>query len=157
MCPSIGSGSATRITFESEPSEAQLPVLVATAGSTAFFPAMTAPTAAALPPRPAAILSPIIDLLCVGGLSLIVFVPRLLFGGDELGFVGIGAVVWAQLLVNMSHFMASYRIVYRDRDIIRRHKRGANWIPRILIGLGALALVGARESAHALLLLLLCV
>ncbi|HSE51903.1 MAG TPA: hypothetical protein VLB00_06920 [Gemmatimonadales bacterium] len=115
---------------------------------------MTAPTAAALPPRPAAILSPIIDLLCVGGLSVVVLVPLLLFGGEELGFVGIGAVVWAQLLVNMSHFMASYRIVYRDREMIRRHKWAAIWVPLILIGFAGLALVEARESEQPILLLL---
>jgi len=115
---------------------------------------MTAPTATALPPRPASILSPIIDLLCVGGLSVVVLVPLLLFGGDELGFVGIGAVVWAQLLVNMSHFMASYRIVYRDREMIRRHKWAAIWIPLILIGFAVLALVEASESEQPILLLL---
>ena len=115
---------------------------------------MTAPTAAALPPRPAAILSPIIDLLCVGGLSVVVLVPLLLFGGDELGFVGIGAVVWAQLLVNMSHFMASYRIVYRDREMIRRHPWAAIWVPLILVGFAGLALVEARESEQPILLLL---
>jgi hypothetical protein len=115
---------------------------------------MTAPTAAALPPRPAAILSPIIDLLCVGGLSIIVFVPLLLLGGDQLGFVGIGAVVWAQLLVNMSHFMASYRIVYRDREMIRRHQWAAIWVPLILLGFAGLALLEARESEQPILLLL---
>jgi hypothetical protein len=115
---------------------------------------MTAPTAVAPQPRPAAILSPIIDLLCVGGLSLIVFVPLLLFGGDELGFVGIGAVVWAQLLVNMSHFMASYRIVYRDREMIRRHRWAAIWVPLILIMFAGLALLEARESEQPILLLL---
>ena len=115
---------------------------------------MTAPTAAALPPRPAAILSPTIDLLCVGGLSILVFVPLLLFGGDELGLVGIGAVVWAQLLVNMSHFMASYRIVYRDREMIRRHQWAAIWVPLILIGFAGLALLEARESEQPILLLL---
>jgi hypothetical protein len=115
---------------------------------------MTPPTAVVQQPRPAAILSPIVDLLCVGGLSIIVFVPLLLFGGDELGFVGIGAVVWAQLLVNMSHFMASYRIVYRDREMIRRHQWAAIWVPLILVGFAGLALLEARESEQPLLLLL---
>lgn len=115
---------------------------------------MNPPPAEAVRPRPAAILSPAVDFLCVGGLSLIVFVPLLIFGGDELSFVGIGAVIWAQLLVNMSHFMASYRIIYRDREMIRRHQWAAFWVPLILIGFGGLALLEARQTEQPILLLL---
>ena len=61
-------------------------------------------------PRSTSIISPVVDFLCVGGLSLIVFVPLLLSGGD-LSLVSLGAVVWAQLLVNYAHFMAlSHRL-----------------------------------------------
>lgn len=115
---------------------------------------MTLPTAGAVVrPRPA-ILSPFIDFLCVGGLSLVAFVPLLVFAGDELDFVGIEAVIWAQLLINMSHFMASYRIIYRDRQMIMRHKWASIWVPVILASFGALALLEARETEQPLLLLL---
>jgi hypothetical protein len=79
--------------------------------------------------QPASILSPAIDFLCVGGLSLIVLVPLLIAGPHELTFVSIGALVWLQALVNYTHFMASYRIIYRDREMIRRHQWAAIWVP----------------------------
>jgi len=94
---------------------------------------MTFPTAGAVVrPRPA-ILSPLIDFLCVGGLSIIVFVPLLLLAGDELAFVSLAALAWAQILINMSHFMASYRIVYRDKEMILRHKWATLGVPLILL------------------------
>jgi hypothetical protein len=115
---------------------------------------MTAPpVGAVLRPRHA-IVSPFIDFLCVGGLSLIVFVPLLLLAGEQLHFVSLGLIVWLQLFINMSHFMASYRIVYRDRQMILRHKWAAIWVPLILIGFGALALLEARSSEQPILLLL---
>jgi len=112
---------------------------------------MSSPSAAAARPRSAAILTPTIDLLCVGGLSIVLLVPLLLTHPDEIAFVSIGALVWAQLLINMSHFMASYRIVYRDREMIRRHQWAAIWIPLILLGCATLALVDAREPPLLLL------
>ena len=75
------------------------------------------------------IISPVVDFLCVGGLSLIVLVPLLLSGQDQLNFLNIGWLLWAQALVNYTHFMASYRIVYRDREMIRRHQWAAIWVP----------------------------
>ena len=115
---------------------------------------MTAPPASAERPRPAAILSPVVDLLSVGGLSIVTLVPLLLLAGDQLAFAEIGAVVLVQLFINMSHFMASYRIVYRDRAMIRRHQWAAIWVPLILIVFAALALAEARDSPQPILLLL---
>jgi hypothetical protein len=104
-------------------------------------PSRPASPAEAAKPRPASILSPIVDLLCVGGLSIIVIVPLLLSGRDNLAFVNIAGVLWAQSLVNYSHFMASYRIIYRDRQMIRRHQWAAIWIPLIMLGFVATALL----------------
>jgi hypothetical protein len=86
--------------------------------------------AGALPPS---ILSPVIDFLCVGGLSLVVLVPLLLTGRDELGFVTIAGLVWIQTLINTAHFMASYRIVYRDREMIMKHKWASIGVPAIML------------------------
>lgn len=86
-----------------------------------------------LRPRPAAILSPTVDLLCVGGLSIIGLVPLLLSGRNQLDFVSIAALAWAQILLNMSHFMASYRIVYRDQAMILRHKWATLGVPLVLL------------------------
>src|SRR5689334_12726532 len=93
---------------------------------------------AALPPS---ILSPVIDFLCVGGLSLLVLVPLLVSGKAELGFVTIAALVWVQTLINTAHFMASYRIVYRDRAMILKHKWATIGVPAIMLAFIALALI----------------
>jgi hypothetical protein len=99
-------------------------------------------------PRSTSILSPIVDFLCVGGLSILVLVP-LMLGGVDLsvgGIVGLGAgVLWAQILVNYAHFMASYRIVYRDRAMILKHSWATIWVPLIMF----LCLVGALVEAQS--------
>jgi hypothetical protein len=92
-------------------------------------------------PRSASILTPIIDFLCVGGLSIIVLVPLLLSGREDLAFISISGLLWAQALVNYSHFMASYRIIYRNRQMIRRHQWAAIWVPLIMLVFVAIALL----------------
>jgi hypothetical protein len=96
--------------------------------------------------RPPSILSPAIDLLLVGGLSLVVFVPLLLSGRSDLVVIGAGAQAWVATLINMPHFMASYRIVYRSRDMIQRHKWASIYVPAILVGYLLLA-VAAGDNA----------
>ena len=44
--------------------------------------------------RPHSILSPVVDFLCVGGLSLILFCPLLLSGRTDLVLIGAGAQAW---------------------------------------------------------------
>ncbi len=77
--------------------------------------------------------TPAIDLLLVGGLSLIVFVPLLLSGRTDLVLVGAGAQAWIGTAINMPHFMASYRLVYRDRETIMKHKWASIYVPLILV------------------------
>jgi len=101
--------------------------------------------------RSASILSPIVDFLCVGGLSLIVFVPLLLSGG-EIGFVTIGAVVWLQIIINYAHFMASYRIVYRDKETMLKHKWATIWVPLIMLACLVFALVEAANGSRLMLI-----
>ena len=100
--------------------------------------------------RPNSILSPVIDFLCVGGLSLIVIVPLLLIGPDHLTFLNLGWLIWGQALVNYAHFMASYRIVYRNRAMMRRHQWAAIWVPLIMLGFLALAIATAEQSPFLL-------
>jgi hypothetical protein len=116
----------------------------------------SATTGADPPPlagRPASILSPVIDFLCVGGLSLIVFIPLLLSGRSDLVFIGAGAQAWLGTAINMPHFMASYRLVYRDRDMIRRHKWASIYVPLILLVYIALALWEAQYSPTLVIVL----
>src|SRR5438067_13065991 len=94
----------------------------------------------------AAILSPALDLLLVGGLSLIVFVPLLLSGRSDLVLIGAGAQAWVATLINMPHFMASYRLVYRSRESILRHKWASIYVPAILLAYIVVALWDAQSS-----------
>lgn len=107
------------------------------------FSAVTTP---ASPSRTASIISPAIDLLLVGGLSLLVFVPLLLSGRTDLVLIGAGAQAWIATVINMPHFMASYRLVYRSRESILRHKWAAIYVPLILTGYIVLALWEAQTS-----------
>jgi hypothetical protein len=91
--------------------------------------------------RVGSILSPVVDLLLVGGLSLIVFVPLLLSGRTDLVLIGAGAQAWIGTAINMPHFMASYRLVYRDRETVLKHKWASIYIPLILVAYIALAVI----------------
>jgi hypothetical protein len=95
---------------------------------------------------PASILNPVLDFLFVGGLSLIVFVPLLLSGRKDLVFVGAGAQAWIGTMINMPHFMASYRLVYRDRKTMMAHKWASIYVPAILIAYIAIALWAAQST-----------
>ena len=96
--------------------------------------------------RPNSILSPVIDFLCVGGLSLIVFVPLLASGRSDLLMIGAGAQAWLATLINMPHFMASYRLVYRSRETILKHKWASIYVPLILVAYIAVALWETQDS-----------
>ena len=102
------------------------------------------PSAAPVAPARASagsILSPIVDLLLVGGLSLIVFVPLLLSGRKDLVLIGAGAQAWIGTAINMPHFMASYRLVYRDRATILKHRWASIYVPLILVAYIGLAVI----------------
>lgn len=115
--------------------------------------APTASQASQALPRRTSIISPVVDLLCVGGLSLIVFVPLLLSGRSDLVLIGAGAQAWLAATINMPHFMASYRIIYRSREMILRHKWASIYIPVILIVYSALALWVAQSSPALVIVL----
>jgi hypothetical protein len=106
------------------------------------------------PAARASMLSPIVDLLCVGGLSVILFVPLLLSGRSDLVLVGAGAQAWLATVINMPHFMASYRIVYRDREMIRRHKWASMYVPAILLVCTIIALWEAQSSPALVIVLI---
>lgn len=94
----------------------------------------------------ASILTPTVDFLLAGGLSLIVFVPLLLTGRSDLLLIGAGAQAALAVMINMPHFMASYRLVYRSRESILRHKWATIYVPVILLGYIAVALWEAQTS-----------
>ena len=96
--------------------------------------------------RSYSILSPVVDLLCVGGLSLIVLVPLLLSGRSDLVLIGAGAQAWVATVINMPHFMASYRLVYRSRETILRHRWASIYVPAILAAYIVIAVWQAQAS-----------
>jgi hypothetical protein len=83
--------------------------------------------------RRASVISPVVDFLSVGGLSVLVLVPLLLSGRTELVWLGAGAQAYVATAVNMPHFLASYRLVYRDAATMRRHPWAAFVIPALLL------------------------
>ena len=105
--------------------------------ATSVGASFTAPARA----KPGSIFSPAIDLLLVGGLSLIVFVPLLLSGRSDLVLIGAGAQAWVGTAINMPHSMASYRLVYRDRETIMKHRWASIYVPLILIAYIAFAVM----------------
>ncbi len=113
---------------------------------------MSNPPATSVPARHS-VISPIVDLLCVGGLSLLFFVPLLLSGRRDLVLVGVGAQAWLATLINMPHFMASYRLVYRSRESILRHRWASIYVPAILLVYIAIALWEAQYSSWMVVVL----
>jgi len=103
---------------------------------------MTARPVAATPR--AAIISPFVDALCAGGLSLLILVPVLSLGWSNLLVLGAGVQAWLGALLNMPHFLASYRMVYRTRDSIRAHPWAAIYVPIVLL----LCCIGAVIAAR---------
>ena len=69
----------------------------------------------------------------MGGLSVIVFLPLLLSGRSDLLLIGVGTQAWIATAINMPHFMASYRIVYRSRVSIMAHRWASMYVPALLI------------------------
>jgi hypothetical protein len=77
-------------------------------------------------------------------LSVVVLLPLLLSGRTDLVLIGAGAQAWVATAINMPHFMASYRIVYRSRASIMEHKWASMWVPVILV----VSILGALWEAQ---------
>ena len=104
------------------------------------------------PFRPS-ILSPALDFLSAGGLSIIAFVPLLLSGRTDLLLIGAGAQAWLATTINMPHFMASYRLVYRSREMILRHKWASIYIPALLFLYVVVAVYSAQFTPELVTIL----
>ena len=105
-------------------------------------------------PSRSSILTPTLDFLLVGGLSLIVLVPLLLSGRTDLAVIGVGAQAWLAATINMPHFMASYRLIYRSRTMIMRHKWASIYLPLILLAYTGVALWEAQRSPMLVIVLI---
>lgn len=92
------------------------------------------------------IISPFVDFLAVGGLSLLVMIPLLLSGRTDLVLIGAGAQAFLATAINMPHFMASYRLVYGSRKMIMTHKWASIYLPTIMLLYLIVAIWQAQES-----------
>lgn len=106
---------------------------------------MTASAGTTAAPK-AAMISPVVDALCIGGLSLLVLLPLVLTGRADLILVSAGVQAWMTALINMPHFLASYRIVYRSRESIRAHPWAAVYVPIILFAAAVFSVVMASRT-----------
>jgi hypothetical protein len=75
-----------------------------------------------------------------------IYVPLLLSGRSDLVLIGAGAQAWIATVINMPHFMASYRLVYRSRESILRHKWASIYVPAILAAYILVAVWEAQSS-----------
>ena len=102
--------------------------------------------------RPA-ILSPVVDALCTGGLSLALFgamlvaalVGHFTFNSPQLQ----GYLLIATALVNWPHFMASYRLLYGSPETRRRYTWASLILPAMLVIYCLAAIVVPRLSASS--------
>lgn len=106
---------------------------------------MTASAGTTAAPK-AAMISPLVDGLCIGGLSLLVLLPLVLTGRADLILVSAGVQAWMTALINMPHFLASYRIVYRSRESIKAHPWAAVYVPLVLAVAAVFSVVMARTT-----------
>jgi hypothetical protein len=81
-------------------------------------------------------------------------VPLLLSGRTDLVLLGAGAQAWLGTLINMPHFMASYRLVYRSRATIMQHRWAAIYVPVLLLIYVIVALWEAQSSPVLVIILI---
>ncbi len=90
-----------------------------------------------------AIIHPTFDALAIGGLSIVFLVALLLFdpgwAQDDIAqkFVILSA------LFNWPHFMATYNLMYRSPETVKRYPSAAIWIPLALLVTTVVAVLAA--------------
>ncbi len=86
-----------------------------------------------------AIITPPVDAICGGGLSLLVALFVIAYGwlseaGVSQVLVAIQLYLLTDLLINGPHFMASYRLLYSRRSNFRNHPLVTILMPILAIG-----------------------
>lgn len=87
-----------------------------------------------------ALISPKVDVICGGGLSLAVAIVVMIYGAmstDSMNamLIGVNAYLFTDLLINGPHFMASYRVLYARRENLRQHPVVTIVAPILAVGL----------------------
>jgi hypothetical protein len=96
-------------------------------------------------PELASIISPWTDLLCVGGLSIVLMIFLLAYilpgySPQRGSGVNLGNVLLLQALINWPHFMASYRLLYTSGKNISHYRSSAIYVPVALLLVAGVAL-----------------
>jgi hypothetical protein len=115
-------------------------------GATPAATSLTAPQPEGPPSR--AIITPLVDTICVGG-AWLVAVAWLLSSGLKFDKSSFAPYVTLQVLINYPHFMASYRLLYQSRAVIDRYKFAAIYLPIALLGYTAFAALYSVGRAAA--------
>ena len=108
-------------------------------------------------PGRAAITTPFGDALLTGGVSIVAMGAVLAYLLLFRGHVAFADADWIALtiLVNSSHFMASYRLLYSSRSEIAAHRWSTIFVPALLFGTLLLAAFRPeRDAVYAQLVLL---
>ena len=85
---------------------------------------------------------------------MIVFLPLLLSGRSDLLLIGAGAQAWVATVINMPHFMASYRLVYRDRQTVMQHRWASIYMPILLLIAVTAAILEAQYSTAGVVIII---
>ena len=90
--------------------------------------------------HPKAIITPSIDLILSGGLSIGVLAAVALLSLSISPDLVLQDFVVLTVVLNGTHFMASYRLLYSSKDFARSYPWASVGVPVILLAYGALAL-----------------
>jgi hypothetical protein len=93
-----------------------------------------------------AIVSPVVDTICVGGLSIVATLGLLAFVPAPLDkhFPTL-AVLLLSALVTWPHFLSSYRLLYSSRESILTYRKASIFFPAVIAAYGVFAI--SRASA----------
>lgn len=94
-----------------------------------------------------AIISPSIDPWIIGGLSLVVLSAFLIASSRVPEELVVGNFLIANVLINGSHFMSSYHLLYSSREFINRYRWASIYLPAILLVTGIIGLALAASPA----------
>lgn len=94
-----------------------------------------------------AIISKPVDILCVGGLSVLVIGAFLLLDVSHTGPLLFGNFIILTTLINAPHFVASYRLLYGSREMVRDYPWASLYLPLLLIIYCVFALAAALGPA----------
>jgi hypothetical protein len=90
-----------------------------------------------------AIISPSLDPWLVGGFSILVLVGFLVLSSAIPQELILGNFLVLTVLLNGTHFMASYSLLYSSREYVYRYRTAAIFLPIGLLAIGALGLCSA--------------